>query len=44
MKIVETRRKKLYDLTRNKSLPFQAEDIVTNLSDYRMSTDEMDLL
>ena len=44
MKIVETRRKKLYDLTRNKSLPFQAEDIVTNLSDYRMSTEEMDLL
>ena len=44
MKIVETRRKKLYDLTRNKLLTFQAEDIVTNLSDYRMNTEEIHLL
>ena len=33
MKIIETHRKKLCDLTRNRSLPFQTEDIITNLSD-----------
>ena len=43
-KIVETHRKKLCDLTRNRSLPFQTEDITTNLSDYRLNTEEMDLL
>ena len=34
-KIIETHRKKLCDLTRNRSLPFQTEDIITNLSDYQ---------
>ena len=43
-KFVETHRKKLYDLTRNRSLPFQTEDIITNLSDYRLNTEEIDLL
>ena len=43
-KIVETHRKKLCDLTRNRSLPFQTEDITTNLSDYRLNTEEVDLL
>ena len=36
-KILDTHRKKLCDLTRNKSLSFPAEDIITNLSDYRLS-------
>ena len=43
-KIVETHRIKLCDLTRNRSLPFQTEDIITNLSDYRLNTVEIDLL
>ena len=43
-KIVETHRKKLCDLTRNQSLPFQTEYIITNLSDYRLNTEEIDLL
>ena len=43
-KIVETHRIKLCDLTRNRSLPFQTEDIITNLSDYRLNTEEIDLL
>ena len=42
-KIVETHRKTLCDLTRNISLPFQREDIITNLSDYRLNTEEIDL-
>ena len=42
--IVETHRKKLCDLTRNRSLPFQTEDIMTNLSDYRLNTEEIDIL
>ena len=42
-KIIETRRKKLCNLTRNRSLPFETEDII-NLSDYRLNTEEMDLL
>ena len=42
-KIVETHRKKLCDLTRNRSLPFQTEDIVKNLSNYRLNTEEIDL-
>ena len=33
MKIVETHRKKLCDLTRNRLLPFQTEDVIKNLSD-----------
>ena len=33
-----------YVLTRNRSLPFQADDIITNLSDYRLNTEEIDLL
>ena len=43
-KIVETHGKKLCDLTRNCSLPFQTEDVITNLSDYRLNTEEIDLL
>ena len=43
-KIVEAHRKKLCDLTRNGSLPFQAVDIITNLSDNRLNTAESDLL
>ena len=43
-KIVETHRKKLCDLIRNRLLPFQTEDIVKNLSDYRLNTEEIDLL
>ena len=43
-KIVETDRKKLCHLTRNRSLPVQTEDIVTILSDYRPNTKEIDLL
>ena len=43
-KIVETHRKKLCNLTRNRSLPFQTEDTVKNLSDYRLNTEEIDLL
>ena len=43
-KIIETHRKKLCDLTRYRSLPFQTEDIITNLSDYRFNTEEIDLL
>ena len=42
--IVETHRKKLCDLTRNRSQPFQTEDIMTNLSDYRLNTEEINLL
>ena len=36
--------KKLCDLTRNRSLPFETEDIITNLSDHPMNTVEIDLL
>ena len=43
-KIVEAHRKKLCNLTRNRSLPFQAEDIIINLSDYRLNTEEIVLL
>ena len=43
-KIIKTHRKKLCDLTRNRSLPFQTEDIITNLSDYQLNTEEIDLL
>ena len=43
-KIVDIHRKKLCDLTRIRSLPFQPEDIITNLSDYRLNTEEIDLL
>ena len=43
-KIVEAHRKKLCDLTRNRSLPYEAEDIITNLSDYCLNTEETDLL
>ena len=43
-KIVETHRKKLCDLARNRSLPFQTEDIITNLSDYQLNTEEIELL
>ena len=42
--IVETHRKKLCDLTKNRSLPFQTVDIITNLSDYRLNTEEINLL
>ena len=44
MKIVETRREKSHDLTRNRSLPFQTQDIMKSLSDYRLNTEEIDLL
>ena len=43
-KIVETHRKKLCDLTRNRSLPFETEDIITNLFDNRLNTEEINLL
>ena len=44
IKIVETDRKKLCHLTRNRSLPFQREDIVKNVSDFRLNPEEIDLL
>ena len=40
-KIVEAHRKKLCDLTRNRSLPFQAEDITKKFSDYRLNIEEI---
>ena len=43
-KIVETQGKKLCHLTRNRSLTFQTEDIVKTLSDYRLNTEEIELL
>ena len=43
-KTVETHRKELCDLTRNRSLPIQTEVIITNLSDYRLKTEQIALL
>ena len=43
-KIIETRREKPCDLTRNRSLPFQTQDKMKNLSDYRLNTQGIDLL
>ena len=43
-KVVETHSKKLCDLRRNRSLPFQTEDIVKFLSDYQLNTEQIDLL
>ena len=43
-KIPEKHRNKLCDLTRNRSLPFQTKDIITNLSESRLNTEETDLL
>ena len=43
-KIVQTHRKMLCDLKRNRSLPFQARDIITDLSDHRLNTEEIDFL
>ena len=42
--IVETHGKTLCYLTRNRSLLFQAEVIIINLPDYRLNTEEIDLL
>ena len=43
-KIVQTHRKMLCDLKRNRLLPFQARDIITDLSDHRLNTEEIDFL
>ena len=42
--ILKSHQKKLRNLTRNRMLPFEPYDIVTNLSKYQLNTDEMDLL
>ena len=41
--IVETHRKKSCDITKNRSLPL-TDDVITNLSDYRLNTEEINLL
>ena len=43
-KIIETHEKKLVNLTHNKILPFQHEDIITNLSSYQLTEEELGLL
>ena len=43
-RILETHRKMLCDLTRSRSVPFEAEDTITNLSEYCLNKEEIDLL
>ena len=42
--ILKTHQKKLRNLTRNTMLPFELDDVVTNLSKYRLNVGEIDLL
>ena len=42
--ILKTHQKTLCNLTRNRILPFEPCDVVTNLSKYHLNADEMDLL
>ena len=42
--ILKSHQKKLRNLTRNRMLPFEPYDVVTNLSKYQLNADEMDLL
>ena len=42
--ILKIHQKKLRNLTRNRILPFEPYDVVTNLSKYQLNADEMDLL
>ena len=42
--ILKAHQKKLRNLTRNTTLPFEPYDVVTNLSKYQLSVNEMDLL
>ena len=41
---LKTHQKKLRFLTRNRMLPFEPYDVMTNLSKYQLNVDEMDLL
>ena len=43
-KIVDTHRKKIKNLTRNKAPPFTHEEVLTNLSSYKFTTEELELL
>ena len=43
-KVVATHQKKLQRLTQNVSLPFTADDVITNLSKYNLSDEEKSLL
>ena len=42
--ILKSHQKKLRNITRNRMLPFEPYDIVTNLSKYQLNADEMDVL
>ena len=42
--ILKSHQKKLCNLTRNRMLPFEPYDAVTNLSKYQLNADEMDVL
>ena len=42
--ILKTHQKNLRNLTRNRMLPFEPYDVVTNLSKYQLNADEIDLL
>ena len=42
--ILKTHQKKLCNLTRNRMLPIEPYNVVTNLSKYQLSVDKMDLL
>ena len=43
-KTLSTHRKKLKNLTKNKSIPFSHQETVTNLSSHKLSDDELELL
>ena len=42
--IIQTHENKLANLTRNKTVPFKAEDTITNLSSYTLSSGESEIL
>ena len=42
--IVKTHHKKLQNLTKNEVLPFRNNEVITNLSNYRLSDNEASLL
>ena len=43
-KVIETHTRKLRDLTRLKTLPFQAEETVTNISSVKLTSEQLDVL
>ena len=44
IQIAKTHEKKLSNLTRNKGLPFTPDDVITNLSSYKISHEEANIL